>query len=57
MPFRWFAMIFRFRKPPVPVAWTSEAPVSPFQSFELILGGAAVHRCDNRLAFSLGFSR
>jgi hypothetical protein len=23
----------------------------------LILGGAAVHRCDNRLVFSAGFSR
>jgi hypothetical protein len=23
----------------------------------LILGGAAVHRCDNRLLFSTGFSR
>jgi hypothetical protein len=26
-------------------------------TLSLILGGAAVHRCDNRLVFSAGFSR
>jgi hypothetical protein len=34
------------------LGWRSGSPAS-----YLLLGGAAVYRCDNRLVFSVGFSR